>query len=331
MIKKLLFIVSTLYVGASIAQTGESINVNPTIGLGPLKTYGHIPTASGSNLRLNNTNWTIEAWVFIPSNATAEEMFVVESYSGGNTGGFVLRISSTRRVKAYQIAGPSMSNSVTGSTQLSVNTWSHIAATMDQNTGKLRVFLNGIEDGITDCFIQTNNVNDYLLIGARGDDTRVWQTHSIDEVRIWNVAKTASELTAAKDDCLIGNETGLLAYYNFEGQMNSTITDITANNNDGSIPNYDTWAVNDGVFECATNELSEASIISLELAPNPASDNINIITDAIDIHATIFDLQGNLIKTTSSKQISISELKSGIYLMNIQVDNELIQKRFIKQ
>ncbi len=65
---------------------------------------------------------------------------------------------------------------------------------------------------------------------------------TIDEVRLWNVERTASQIAAKKDTVLAGNESGLTAYYNFQENTGTTANDIqTQSNNDGSIKNGASW------------------------------------------------------------------------------------------
>jgi hypothetical protein len=57
----------------------------------------------------------------------------------------------------------------------------------------------------------------------------------MDEVRIWGKARTALEIQADKDQVLAGNETDLVAYWNF-GEGNGIVTgDQTGNNNIGTL------------------------------------------------------------------------------------------------
>ena len=52
----------------------------------------------------------------------------------------------------------------------------------------------------------------------------------MDEVRIWNIARTEAEIQASMNTSLTGNEAGLVGYWNFD---DGTAKDLTANGNDG--------------------------------------------------------------------------------------------------
>ena len=67
----------------------------------------------------------------------------------------------------------------------------------------------------------------------------------MDEVRIWNIALTPSQIQNNYNYALINNETGLVALYhfnqNYDGVNNAgetTLLDATANNNDGTLMDF---------------------------------------------------------------------------------------------
>jgi hypothetical protein len=70
-------------------------------------------------------------------------------------------------------------------------------------------------------------------------------TGNLDDVRIWNVARTAAQISTNRNCELQGNETGLVAYYKFnqglEAADNSaitTLTDATAAAYNGTLVNF---------------------------------------------------------------------------------------------
>ena len=60
-------------------------------------------------------------------------------------------------------------------------------------------------------------------------DGQFWNG-ALDEIRIWNVARTKDEILASMNSPLTGNENGLVGYWNFD---DGTANDLTANGNDG--------------------------------------------------------------------------------------------------
>ena len=53
-----------------------------------------------------------------------------------------------------------------------------------------------------------------------------------DEIRIWNLARSATEIQQAMDGSLSGSEKGLVGYWNFD---DGTADDLSANGHDGDL------------------------------------------------------------------------------------------------
>ncbi|MDP5091820.1 MAG: T9SS type A sorting domain-containing protein, partial [Polaribacter sp.] len=67
------------------------------------------------------------------------------------------------------------------------------------------------------------------------------------------------------------------------------------------------------------------------LYPNPASNNLTVITEQEIKTIEIYNIQGQKVKTSNQKQINVSDLAKGIYLVKIQNnENSILTKKFIK-
>ena len=72
--------------------------------------------------------------------------------------------------------------------------------------------------------------------------------------------------------------------------------------------------------------------LKVALYPNPANDVLNIETD-LEIKAIeIFNIQGQKVISSTQKQVNVTNLSSGIYMIKIQDSNNAIAtKKFVKQ
>ncbi len=130
---------------------------------------------------------------------------------------------------------------------LSDNTWYHAAATYDGAT--MKIYLDGNEVGSTPKTgsITTNAAADTWIGNNPALATnRPWKG-GIDEVRIWNVARTPSELQTARNNELSGTEPGLQAYYKFN-EGNGQIAYDQAGSNDGTLGSTSSPDTNDPVY-----------------------------------------------------------------------------------
>lgn len=117
-----------------------------------------------------------------------------------------------------------------------LDTWMHIALVHDG--GVMRAIVNGVEVASTPsgATMQPNTgALPVLHIGGIINTATVhWNfTGQIDEVRLWNVARTAVEISASMNQPLSGNEPGLAAYYRMSNGSGLILTDDSGNGWDG--------------------------------------------------------------------------------------------------
>uniref|UniRef100_UPI004049A7ED LamG-like jellyroll fold domain-containing protein n=1 Tax=Flavobacterium sp. TaxID=239 RepID=UPI004049A7ED len=72
--------------------------------------------------------------------------------------------------------------------------------------------------------------------------------------------------------------------------------------------------------------------LEVSLYPNPANDVLNIET-ALEIQSVeIYNIQGQKVMSANQKQINVSNLAAGMYMVRIQdADNAIATKKFVKQ
>ena len=180
--------------------------------------------------------YTIEGWIKFPTLTWGDEYHLWEFSDDAQEDQFyVLGDNGV----AYMIA-----NRAGGSQNyiaLNYNTWYHIAYVRTPTT--LTVYVDGVVDisgavagGAVGALAQLNL--GHYRTGASYD------TYSylglMDEVRVWSTARTSAEINANKDNELVGNEAGLFAYYNFNGESGTTLTDRTSGGRNGTLYNMNT-------------------------------------------------------------------------------------------
>ena len=324
----LLFAASLSTLSASIAQTDSSAFYVIPVGFA---TAQYITAPVTPTLQFTD-EFTLECWVYI-LNSNSQEIHLIESYSG-NSGGYVLRIGQNGAILAYAMG--SSQPSLSGFSNVFPNQWNHLAATYSTTTGELKVFLNGVQDGVSTPGTAIYNNAAILKIGARGDDSDINSPIYMDEVRMWNVARTEAQIAASMNECLVGNEAGLVLYYDFENDIATTVTDKTANGNNGTIVSNGTPYV-DGAFSCQASSASTNELTNNELtvSPNPTNGLISIELEGTASHqiqeVRIINAVGECVQTETSSSFSIAHLPAGIYLLNVQTTEGTSIQRIVKQ
>jgi len=88
---------------------------------------------------------------------------------------------------------------------IAFQTWQHVAVTWDGST--VRYYLNGQPDLSVQYTGSTINTTNPLVIGLDALDGRYHFQGLMDELRLWNVARSPAEIQAAMNHPLTGNET----------------------------------------------------------------------------------------------------------------------------
>jgi Concanavalin A-like lectin/glucanases superfamily len=108
--------------------------------------------------------------------------------------------------------------------------WYHLAGTYDGKT--MTVFVNGValrSQGVT----VPIEIDDADLMIGKGDpafSTGEYFHGELDDICIWNVARSPEQIRADMNEHLSGKEPGLVAYWTFE---DGTAKDLTGNGNNG--------------------------------------------------------------------------------------------------
>jgi Ca2+-binding RTX toxin-like protein len=175
-----------------------------------------------------NNNFTWEIWAFLKDNK--DQSFINHS-AGYNVNGAYFNLYDKRvylTVLNKQV--------YTEQNILSLNQWNHIAVVKEGTTGK--IYINGEDKSFssqTFDSIITPTGNMWFGRGYSNEFPQQFVNGSIDDVRIWNKARTQSEIQADLNRELTGNETGLVGYWNFNSITNNTVQDLSSNNNDGTL------------------------------------------------------------------------------------------------
>gem|GEM_PF-2170912 len=240
----------------------------------------------GNALRLNGTSSFVECGDFLTPSYTKEVWIKldVENLKTNNN------IISGKGGHAFRIVSGKADAGQAGSwTQVQdPNTieagWQHYAVTYDNSSQTMTLYRNG------------EQVSQKVGVGPFGADSFVqlgrWSTcchfqGDMDEVRIWDHARSGDAISSDYDQALTGSEDGLVAYYNFnqgvadgDNQSISTVNDLTGNN-DGTLNGFELTAGSTSNFV--------RSDLSLGGKPETASNNalhLDGTKDYVDARAT---------------------------------------------
>ena len=192
---------------------------------------------------------------------------------------YILYLRENGKIQiASSPTGRSQRSFYTPSDTIQLNKWYHIAGVIDAKRDVMRLFINGVEVGRTDLKGQKSfhESRKPLRIGWTHEEERPTQSPFvglIDEVRIWNVARTEAEIRSDMNSQLKGNESGLVAYWKFDEATDGIVRDASGNKNNGKlIGNAKPASYTRPIFEISNPEqLAQAAAAyesALQLDPN---------------------------------------------------------------
>jgi Concanavalin A-like lectin/glucanases superfamily/Secretion system C-terminal sorting domain len=228
--------------------------------------------------------------------------------------------------------------SLVSASSVPLHQYTHVAATYDGSTAKL--YINGVLDTSKSVSSPVSNSNGIFYLAHNPDRFDVISPFKgiIDEFRIWNIARTESEIQSTMNQELNGNEPGLVGYWKFDEGQGLTTADATSNGDDGTI-NGAVWIPGITGVE-NENKLPETFSLSQNY-PNPFNPSTTIkysLPFSGFVTIKVYDVLGNEITTlvnedepsgNHSVQFNATSFSSGLYFYSLQSGNFIETKKML--
>jgi len=205
--------------GATVLPVGSQGN---TQVLSLDGTSDYVSLSTGSGIHTGTSNFTWEAWV--KSSTTSGRMEILAFGNNvGNQGAVLLIQDSKLRFDLAGVAGTNSTSSVAD------GTWHHVAVTYNQSTDVASLYIDGAAaETHTFTGAALNIASGAANIGVSLDNAASPFNGQIDDVRVWNTLRTATEIADNYKATLSGTEGGaLIAHYTFDGDKTGTGQTIT--------------------------------------------------------------------------------------------------------
>jgi hypothetical protein len=217
--------------------------------------YGNTPLYGGNGLQFDGVNdfayiepndrinsitneLTVEAWVKI-SSLTGYNLIAYKIDGTPQQGiNFSVYFAGLRAIVGDATG---QTSSISSSRVIKPGEWTHVACTYKAN-GKLRIYINGEPMGEVTANGGLTGVPGLLSMGGFGNNND--DPNALDELRIWNIERSAAEIKSSFADVVNVSSTGLIAYYNFDqgvaGGNNSAVIKLSdAKGNDARLFNFE--------------------------------------------------------------------------------------------
>ena len=238
----------------AIAQTGPGT----ALSFDGVNDYVSVPSTSSLNL---GSQFTIELWLYQKAANVGSGFRLVDKETSGLQDGYLLDTYDgvTGRKLRMAFGGGVWP----ASAAYTLNTWHHAAATY--NSGTLSFYLDGATNGaFTGVAAPASNALDLRIgaphVGCGGGCGLVEYFNGIvDEVRIWNVARSQAQIQANMNRSLSLPQTNLVGYWRFDEGTGTNAFDSSGLGNTGILTNGPLWVSSTVPFQpTVTTELASA-------------------------------------------------------------------------
>jgi len=220
---------------------------------------------------------TMSAWVKADTPWVNDARVVISnSYWGAAAGrvGFHLQFQGNGRVASrFQTEADGVGVWSVNSTTNATGDWHHLAYVKEGT--KISIVVDGKEEGSRNdmpASVSGKAVQDRIRIGCNTSNAR-FLPGLIDEVRIWNYARTPSEIQASMTHELRGTEAGLVGYWTFNDGQGTTALDSAPNPHNGTLVGA-TWTTETAPIAAGPVPLSAHG-------PTPANGAVDVPRDIV--------------------------------------------------
>lgn len=296
----------------------------------------YVYRANGGQLEYSN-NVTYEAWFkfgALPSIDNTMSLF--SKWTGGTNGihWFLFNNNGTMQIWLRVFNG-SNTSTVSVNITLSTGIWTHLAVTF--SSGSVNFYKNGTNIGSGTMGSGVNTIagtSANLTIGSY-DNGQTIINALVNDARVWNVARTGTQISDNYRNELVGNESNLQGYWKFENDLNDSTANayhLTAS----ATPSYSTSVPIQ--YKSLTETMTLADIVSalrtivtqrtesLAIADTIIKATNKVLTESITIGNTLT----KLIPPTSNTPVYLSSNTNsdGGTISDVEVRNNQLNNLF---
>ena len=176
--------------------------------------------------RTIGNDFTIEAWIKTTESLSGTQHFqgrgIIDADLVGSANDFSSEVLNGGF--AFGVGNPNITLQSTSA--VATGQWVHVAASRNEATGELRLFVNGTLEG---SIVSSNRgaLDQPSTISIGGAHLVRNFIGEIDEVRLWSVVRSAEQIRAALRQRLDGTNPGLVGYFRFEDRGTEATEDTS--------------------------------------------------------------------------------------------------------
>jgi len=251
-------------------------------------------------------SFTLETWVNCRDFNAWSRIF--DFGNGAGSDNILLTNAIQNNLRLYILVGESSDYFEIGNV-LEIGKWIHLAVAMD-STGNVTIYKDGSIIGEKKFHLPRSLVRNQNYLGKSNWSGDPIFNGKMDEVRIWNRCRSQSEIQAALNQRLVGDEPGLWAYYRFDEGFGDRLHDQTDNVMHASIQGA-TWVKSDApIGDHPGLQRNSFSLKSGSEERQIASGLASVLYHQQELVATGYDRQEKPVKRNARVMLTVGTSSS---------------------
>jgi hypothetical protein len=292
--------------------------------------FGVVPDNSSPSMDIRDNAFSLEMWVNHDGASDTNARLIDKTIGSATNGGYELHLVGSSDTPKVKVSLPATFSGVTSQQGLPPDQWSHVAFTYDGN--QLTIYIDGQKSGSSNGgqVVEGNSLP--FVVGANTARNDQFFSGQIDELRLWDDARSLSEIQASYQEELVGNEQGLKAYWRFNGTPGDTIAYVQRERIKTLSLRGDATFTDGSVFTGVepTAQKPEDGYRLASNAPNPFRDQTTIrytLPKRSQVQLTVYNLRGDRITQlvnqtqeagTYQTHFRPAGLPNGVYLYRLR-------------
>lgn len=250
----ILMLVAGLNTNIATAQKGKALELDGVNSYMSVANNASLNIASGQN-------FSVTCWIKSSSSADFFRIANKRGDQGNSSPGYEMIINKTSGQFGVNLRSTSGTNAGPpfGNTPITDGVWHHVAFVVNADNSTVQIYVDGtLEKSQNSAAVGTESFanSEQLYFGAAGGSKYYWNG-LIDEIRMWSVPLSVADIQQDMTISVNGNETGLIAAWDFENEQGGVVPDLTGKH---------TGTLNGGA-KCvsqATNDMIITEVVSYQ-------------------------------------------------------------------
>jgi len=222
----------------SLSSVNDTPTITSLIGVPTIAFDGANDYISFENAGISG-DFTLEALIYVTQNQTWSRVMDMGNGAASDNIVFGFFGGSYQLFMESYIGGAGGNFTVPSTFPTGV--WKHVAA-VNNGAGMGYLYMDGVLVASGEQHMLSDVVRNFNYIAKSNWGQDAYFKGAMREIRIWDVARTQSQINDKKNSQLAGNEEGLKVYYKADENEGTTLIDASGHGLDGTMQNGASWS-----------------------------------------------------------------------------------------